>query len=335
MYDQKLADQYLEILENEIITIYQKEKIKTIYIGGGTPSVLNLAQLEKLLFLLDLFDKTADCEITFEINCDSIDEKKLMLLRQKVNRLSFGVQSFNNDLLNYLGRKHSKKVAIEKLKLAKKLGFENISIDLIFGLKNQKISDLAFDIKMIKNLDIQHVSWYSLMLKEETFFCKNENYIDENLEVEMYNYIVDNMKGYIYYEISSFAKQGFFSKHNLVYWDNKTYYGFGMGAVGYDGEFRHENAKNLVDYKNFKVLKEKVTLNEKIQNEFILGLRKISGVSEEEFVLKYGISFLDFPIVKNLIKDGELFFLDKRLFINKKKLYVSNQILVRLLDDYV
>lgn len=332
-YDEKKVDEYLDVLEKEIKKNYKGEVLKTIYIGGGTPSSLSLNQLEKLFEIIDLFERK-NAEITFEINCESIDLKKLKFLKKKVNRLSFGVQTFDDELLRYLGRNHSSEMAIEKIKEAFLIGFDNISVDLIYGIKNQTTQGLKKDLDIIKDLRIPHVSTYSLMLKKGTNFFESENYIEEDLEFEMYNLVCSELSEYSHYEISNFGKKNYFSKHNLVYWNNEQYYGFGMGASGYVGDVRYKNSENFIDYVNGLRDEEVLSLNEVIQNEFILGLRKTEGISLEKFEKKFNFSFLKLDFIKELIEEGKLIFENDHLKIPDKYLYISNDILVNFMVDY-
>ncbi len=332
IFDLKKIDDYLEKLMIEVKSNYQGEKIKSIYIGGGTPSVLSVSQLKKLFSIIDLFKKKDGCEITFEVNCESIDLDKLKFLLDKVNRLSFGVQSFNDRLLKYLGRGHSGEMAFTKIKLAQELGFNNISVDLMYGMKGQTIADLQEDLAMIAELNVQHVSCYALMIKENTLFFKEEKNIDEDIEIEMYDAIVKGLKDFEHYEISNFAKPSFQAQHNLGYWKNESYYGFGMGAVGYDGNNRYYNADNLKGYFLNEKKVEKITDKEKLENEFILGLRLIKGINEKEFLKKYQKSYLEMPLIQQLIEKNDLCFLKGHLFIPKEKIYISNAILLKFIN---
>ncbi len=332
LYNKDKANQYLMFLEKEIKKTYHNEKIATIYIGGGTPTVLNLEQLKKLFAIIAVFKQENNCEITIESNCE-IETTKLIFLKTKVTRISFGVQSFNDNILKYLGRQHTGAMAYEKIMFAKKQGFKNISVDLIYGLSNQTLDDLKSDIEIIKELDVQHVSCYSLMLKENTVFF-NKPSIAEETELEMYYFMIARLKDFINYELSNFAKENYFSNHNLNYWNNNEYYGFGMGAVGYINGIRYYNSNDWAGYINGLRNEEVVSLNEKIQNEFILGLRKKVGIREKDFVEKYGKSFLDYDIIRKLIFEKNLIFENGFLFIPRNKFYVMNNILVELMTNY-
>ncbi len=330
--DDKKQTQYLLFLEKEIKHNYAGEILETIYIGGGTPSVLSTVQLQKLKNIISLFNKSADCEITMEINCESITFEKLKLLHQFVNRLSFGVQTFNDHLLAKLGRKHTAAQASQKINLAKKVGFENISIDLMYGIYDSSLRDVKNDIIMFKKLAVPHVSFYALMVKDNSKKIIGEP-VSEETELQMYEYICNNLSEYSHYEISNFAKKGWQAKHNLTYWHNEEYYGFGMGATGYVAKKRYQNANNWHDYIQGKRQEKEVKKKEQIENEFILGLRLLDGICEEKFLKKYGMSFSDFPVLMDMVATNRLQLVNGCLKINENNLYIMNEILVDLWED--
>ena len=249
-YNENWIDKYLESLDNEIKENYKNEKISTLYLGGGTPSCLPVIYLKKLFKIIDKINLDNNYEFTIECNIEDITEEKLKLFTlNKVNRLSIGIQSFNNKILKYLGRNYNSDIIDKKIKLAKKY-FDNINIDLIYAVKNQTIKDLKDDIDRFLKLDISHISCYSLMIENNTILSNNnEKYIDEDLDRNMYDLICGKLKEkYNHYEISNFAKKGYESKHNLSYWNNNEYYGFGLSASGYINNIRYTNTKNLSKY---------------------------------------------------------------------------------------
>ena len=324
----KWIDNYLTILEKEIKSNYRNEKIKTLYIGGGTPSTLNLKQLNKLFKILEIFNLTEDAEITMEFNVNDLTKEKLTFLKDKINRLSIGVESFNEENLNILERP---KVNKENIILAKKY-FKNISIDLIYGFNNDKY--LKDDLEEILKLDIPHISLYSLILEENTkLYINNYHNISNDSTSEEYINKVLTSNGYKQYEISNYAKEGYESKHNLVYWNNDNYYGFGLGASGYIDNIRYDNTRSLNKYLNGNYILEKHKLDKKetIQNEFILGFRKIEGININKFKEKYNLNPLDIAIVKKQLKNNLLILDNNYLKINPKYLYVSNEILLEYL----
>ena len=341
LYNKNWIDKYLIELEHEIKNNYKGELLKTIYIGGGTPSILSLNELKKLFSIINNFKIAEDHEFTFECNIESLNEEKLkFLFNNNVNRLSIGIQTFNDENLKFLNRKHNKNDIFTKIEMAKRIGFNNINIDLIYALPNEKLIDLENDITAFLNLNINHISTYSLIIEPHTkLYIDNIKNIDEDLDYEMYKLICDKMKknNYIHYEISNFAKKGFESRHNLTYWNNKEYYGFGVGASGYIDGVRYDNTRNIQKYLNGEWLENshKLSLNEKIENEFILGLRKIKGININDFYDKYNLDILKIEVIKNLIKCNKLILKNNNLFINSDYIYIQNEILIDLIGvDY-
>lgn len=336
-YNEKLADQYLIFLEKEITKRYKKDLIETLYIGGGTPSSLNIKQLNKLLDIIKIFNLSDNCEITFECNVENIDEDKLNLLyKNKINRLSFGVQTFNSKHLKFLERKHTS-TQIEKIVgQAKKVGFQSINVDLMYGFENQTKDELKKDLEFILSLNINHISTYSLIIEPNTkLYIKRQKNIDEDLDYEMYKLIKLTLEktGFSNYELSNYSLKGFESKHNLTYWNNDYYYGFGLGASGYVEDERYTNTKNIQKYLSGEFLfqTEKMSLKTSMENEMILGLRKIKGVNVNEFKEKFKKDIFDVFEIESLIKDQKLIFKNNQIYINKKYLYVSNNILSKFL----
>ena len=331
-------DKYLISLKKEIETKYKGEKIETIYIGGGTPSCLNVEQLNKLFSIVKIFNKSDTIEFTFECNIENINKDKLKLLYDNgVNRLSIGIQTFNEKYLKFLNRKHTKKEIIEKVNLSKKIGFKNINIDLMYALPGQTIKELSNDIDEFLKLDITHISTYSLIIEPNTkVYIENIENIDEDLDYEMYKLICGKLKGkgYNHYEISNFSKIGYESKHNLTYWNNNEYYGFGLGASGYINNIRYDNTRSFNNYINGYYIKESHILdsNETIENEFILGFRKLNGINKESFKNKYNKDIKSIEIVNKLLECNKLLEDEKNIYINPKYIYVSNDILVEFIN---
>ena len=327
-----IIDKYLESLKDEIINNYQGELLKTIYIGGGTPSCLDINELTKLMEIVKLFKLDFDYEFTFECNPENITEEKLVLLKKSgVNRISLGVESTIDKYLKYLGRKHDYKMVKDKVKLIKKY-FNNINVDLIYALPNESISDLKMDLSNIVNLSVNHVSTYSLEIHDNTIFgIKKTKSISEDIDSEMYNVICNYLKnnGFNHYEISNFSKDNTYSRHNLVYWKNNEYYGFGLGASGYVNSIRYDNTRSLVNYINGKRIlnKEKLTKKDKISYELILGFRLVNGINKDDFKNKYGINLIDQYNIKELIKSGYLIDDGLNIKISYDKIYVENTIL--------
>ena len=251
-YNSEWISLYLESLKQEIETYYKGEKIRTLYIGGGTPSVLSMIELTKLFEILKLFDLSELEEFTIECNIESITNEKLILFKKNnVNRLSIGVQTFNEKFIKLLNRNHTKEEVEEKINMAKLVGFDNINVDLMYALPGETMEDLECDVDEILRLNVPHISCYSLMIEPNTkLYIDNVKEIDEDLDYEMYKYIEKrlNNREHTHYEVSNYAKIGYESKHNLVYWNNEYYYGFGLGASGYLENYRYDNTKNLTKY---------------------------------------------------------------------------------------
>ena len=327
-----LIDKYLNALKTDILDNYHGEKLKTIYIGGGTPSCLNFKELTKLMKIVKLLKLDNDYEFSFECNPESITEEKLVLLKKNgVNRLSIGVESTNNKYLKYLGRNHDFNLVKDKIKLVKKY-FNNINVDLIYALPNETMTDLKKDLKNILSLNINHISTYSLEIHDNTILgIRKTKSISEDLDSEMYKTICDYLKenGFNHYEISNFCIDNTYSRHNMVYWKNEEYYGFGLGASGYINGIRYDNTRSMYNYVNKKriMCQEKLTKKDIISYELILGFRLIDGINKKCFYNKYHLNLIDQYNIKELIKCGLLIDDGFNIKIKYDKLYVENSIL--------
>lgn len=338
-YNNKIVNEYLKVLEKEIDNNYKNELINTIYIGGGTPSSLNYEELETLFKIIKKFKLSDNYEFTIECNPENTDENKVKLFsKYGVNRVSIGVQSFNDKYLKILERKHTKKDVYNLVKCLKNNDIYNINIDLIFGINDQDIKDIKEDLDNFIMLDIPHISYYSLILEPNT-----KLYIDEYEEInddkcaDMYEYICNYLKdkNYIHYEISNFSKKGYESKHNLTYWNNEEYYGFGLGAHGFINNVRYENTRSFTKYLkgNYRLNEFNMTESSNIENEVILGFRKLKGINKAEFEKKYNFNIYDKFNFKNLIKNDLIRDDGKNLYINSKYIFISNEILVKVLES--
>lgn len=336
-YNEKYINDYLNTLENDIKTYYEEDVIKTLYIGGGTPSSLSIEELSKLFNIVKTFKLAKDFEFTVELNIEHITKELLELLyNNKVNRLSIGVQTFNQKHLKFLNRNHNKDEVIKSINLAKKIGFNNINIDLIYAIPNQTKEELVDDINSFLDLDVNHISTYSLIIEPRTALYVNKvDYIDENLDYEMYELINEILtkNGYKHYELSNYSKPGYESNHNLQYWNNFEYYGFGAGASGYIKDVRYTNTSSITKYinKHYRDEEEFVDSKTKLENEFILGLRKINGINKQEFYQKYGFDIYEVPNVDKLVKEGKLIDNSNNIYIDSKYLYLSNEILINFM----
>ncbi|MBE6155180.1 MAG: radical SAM family heme chaperone HemW [Firmicutes bacterium] len=328
---------YLSSLEKEIQDRYMDEEIKTIYIGGGTPSVLETSALKKLFDIIKKFDLSADYEFTFECNLNDLNEDLIKILYENgVNRLSVGIQSFDHDNLVFLNREADYNDAKEKITLCHQLGINNINIDLIYALPNQTIVSLKKDLKKMTCLDINHLSTYSLMIEDNTMLSHQRIVpISEELDAKMYKFICSYLKkrGFKHYEISNFAKAGYESKHNLVYWNNEQYYGFGPGASGYLDNIRYDNTRSLTSYiKGNHILKKEILGPKEIMDyEIILGLRKTSGINVKAFYDKYHVNIQSKYMIEELLECKDLIYKNGNIYINPDKLYIMNEILLKII----
>ena len=308
-------EKYIETLKREIDSYdLSKYNITTIYIGGGTPSWIPSEKIQEILEKIrqkisENQTRWKDIEITIELNPGTVDEEKTKKYKEiGINRLSIGLQSTNNKLLKEIGRIHTFEDFKDTYNTMKKVGFENINVDLMIGLPNQTISDVKESLNEIIKLNPTHVSVYSLIVEENT---KMEQLInnkelqlpDEELERQMYWYVKNTLElnGYNHYEISNFAKKGKESKHNLNCWEQKEYIGLGLAAYSYLNGIRYGNTSDIEKYINvrdflnsseleesgIRIVDEVQSLEDKRKEYMLLGLRKIDGVSIQNFKEKF------------------------------------------------
>ncbi len=335
-YNNKLVDSYLKELEKEIDENYKGEEISTIYIGGGTPTSLSYDELSFLFSMLKKIRLASNYEFTIEANVDSLDINKIKLLRENnVNRISIGVETFNDDYQKLINRKLSFKELEVTIKLLKDNGINNINLDLMYGFKNESIEILNKDLEYLLKLDIPHISIYSLIIEDNTIL-KINNYqrLDDDNDQVLYKYIEEKLgkNSYHHYEISNYAKNGYESRHNLVYWNNNEYYGFGLSAASYYNNIRKTNTRSITNYLNGarEIEIEKLSLKDKMDYEIMLGLRLERGVSKEEFFKRYNITIDKVYNYKGLLDNNILLENDKYLYVNKDYRYVLNEILSEL-----
>lgn len=336
-YKKGIVDEYLNSLEKEIENTYLDEELDTIYIGGGTPSSLSIQELDKLFNILNKLKKSKNIEYTIEGNFESTTKEKLNLYKKYgINRLSFGIESIDKNNLKLLERNINKNKVIEIINYSKKIGLRNINVDLIYAIPGETIATLKKDIDFILNLDVSHISTYSLIIEDHTKLKINKiKNISEDLDFAMYKIICNKLSSnhYIHYEISNFAKAGYSSKHNTCYWNNNEYYGFGLGASSYIGNVRSTNTKSINKYLNNDYSKfiEYLTKKDKEEYEVILNLRKREGINLQEFYNKYNTKLIDVYDYSSLVKDKLLILDEESLHISEDKWYISNEIIVRLL----
>lgn len=295
-----LQGQYVEKLLEEINNekdLFKDYKITTIYIGGGTPSIINEDLIGKILSMID---RESDAEITIELNPGTVTKQKLINYKNfGINRLSIGLQSTKNEILKQIGRIHNYEKFLESYKYAEDVGYDNINVDLMIGIPNQSIQDIKDSINKIVNLKPAHISVYSLIIEPNTPL---ENMVDKNIlklpsdedERMQYSYVKNSLelKGYKHYEISNFAIDGKYSKHNMNCWEQKEYIGFGVSAHSYINKKRFSNTESLneylsEDYKKIKILQEVQNIEDEQKEYMLLGLRKIDGIKISKFKEKF------------------------------------------------
>ncbi len=348
MMDRQPVDQYLEYLEKEIVESLKRNPItnlKTVFVGGGTPTALDLEQTQTLIDMINshITKGQTGVEMTFESNPNEISKDKLQILKDGgVNRISFGAQTFDEGLLKKIGRTHSPNEIEEAIQTAKDVGIDNINLDLMYALPGQTMEQFTDSLDKAMELPIQHISAYSLIIEPKTVFYIEMNRgklkpAPEEDEAAMYDFLMKYLteNGFHQYEISNFEKNGLESKHNLVYWNNDEYFGFGAGAHGYVNGVRYSNAGplkkyfQLIDENGVPVIHEHtVTKQEKMEEEMFLGLRKMQGVSEVNFQAKYGATFNEiFPnVIEKLSKDGLVEYKDDYLRLTHKGKLLGNEV---------
>ena len=340
-YNEKLVDKYLSALEKEIETTYKNEILETIYIGGGTPSSLNIEQLTKLLNIINKLNKSKTVEYTIECNFDTTSKEKLNLFKKYgINRLSFGIESINEDNLKLLERESKKEEIINTINYAKSIGFDNINVDLMYALPNETLDILNKDLDFILSLDIEHISTYSLIIEEHTkLYIEKTLNINEELDEAMYKLICNRLKenNFRHYEISNFAKDNKYSRHNTCYWNNDEYYGFGLGASSYINNYRNTNTRSINEYMKNNYIKDKeyITLKDKEEYEILLNLRKSDGISLNKFKNLYNVEFLNKYKINSLLENNFLKIDNDNLYIPEDKWYISNEIIVKIIEGEV
>ena len=341
------VDSYLEHLLQEFHS-YDIQNLRTLYIGGGTPTALSAQQLETLLDgLTRKLDVSVLEELTIEANPGDLDEDKIAVLKNSaVNRVSLGVQTFDDKMLKKIGRSHLEKDIYENIDRLKLAGFDNISIDLIYALPGQTMEQVKDNVAKAIALDIPHMSLYSLILENHTVFMNRMRrgklpLPKEEVEAEMFEYIIAELEnaGFEHYEISNFSKPGFESRHNLMYWDNAEYFGIGAGASGYVNGVRYKNHGPIRHYMkavetgNARINEEYLSQREQMEEEMFLGLRKKSGVSIRRFEEKFATSFEELygQVVRDLCHQGLLQVEGQQIRMTKKGLFLGDTVAERFI----
>ncbi len=337
LYEERWAFSYVKEIEKEIAAIGINEPLNTVYVGGGTPSILpNQALKELLSFLKPLLGE--GYEFTIEANPEDIDEEKLEIFRScGVNRISIGIESSSPRLLALMGRNHTFEKAKEAVSLIKAASFAKISVDMIYALPNETEKEVKRDLSAFLDLGVNHISTYCLSVNPGTAF-HNAGYaeMDEEMAGEQYELILETLRaaGYRRYEVSNFAKNGEYSKHNLVYWRDEEYYAAGLGASGYVDGVRFDNTRNLTKYLNgeHREKEERLSKESELEDYFLTNLRLDDGFSEETFEKRFGFSFLSKYRDKfeGLERKGLMIHKDGRFFCTDKGIEILDSVLLEL-----
>ncbi|MBU3014827.1 radical SAM family heme chaperone HemW [Poseidonibacter lekithochrous] len=328
-----LKQEYMKALKKQLkneLDIYVKKhnkEIETVFIGGGTPSCVKAQEYEEVLNMIKPY-LIKDAEITTEANPNSASYEWLETMHSfGVNRVSFGVQSFNNEKLKFLGRSHKNKSAIEAIQNANSIGFNGINCDIIYGVQGDTLKSMKEDFRQAFSLPITHLSAYSLMIEEGTkFFDRSSVKIDdEELSYEIFDFIKEN--NFTQYEISNFAREKKYeSKHNYGYWEHKEYLGVGAGAVGYVNKRRYYPSKSIEEYiaDPFKMDYEAIDLDDIKTEKILLGFRCSNGVELSLFTQK------ELEKVKDLIENDKVLVKDKRIY--NKNFLLSDELALYILE---
>ena len=349
------VDEYIETLGMEMAMFEEKYRdqlhIETIFLGGGTPTALSAEQLQRLFELIKQHIPQQHLEeFTSEANPDELTYEKLVVMKNNgIDRLSLGVQSFDEDILKRLGRTHSNEHVYNTIQMAKDIGFTNISIDLMYGLPGQTMEQWKHTLEKALELNLPHYSAYSLIVEPKTVFynlmTKGKLILPgEDLEADMYEVLMTAMetKGIHQYEISNFAHTGHYSKHNNLYWDNVSYAGFGAGAHGYAKGDRYANIGPIKKYMDAVTSGEfpinsthEVTAKESMEEEMFLGLRKVDGVSKTHFEEKFGVSIEDVygQVLSKYMENGSIYNTKEAVALTKRGRFIGNEIFQSFLID--
>lgn len=341
---ESLINEYIRALNEEILRKCSKYKIASIFVGGGTPSYLNEINLESLLKTINLLDFKDEFEFTIECNPGTLNEEKLALMKNyNVNRISMGLQTTNDNILKEIGRIHSFEEFKKNYNQARKAGFENINVDLMFGLPNQSMKDWKVSLEDVMSLEPDHISAYSLIIEEGTCFYNlynNDklNIPNEEEERSMYLFTKGFLKDYGYnqYEISNYAKVNKECFHNKVYWKCNEYLGLGVSASSFVDEKRFKNIDDIKIYiekiNNNEDVTEEIhvnNINDDMEEFMFMGLRMIDGINLKIFKKRFGKDVFDIydEVIKNNIKKGLLVVDSEKLYLSEKGIELSNYVM--------
>lgn len=348
-----LIDKYIDALLVEAVlrkNELNSETITTVYLGGGTPSLLSITQLSKLMNgLKKVFDFSDVEEFTIEVNPDDVTADYIHQAKSHgINRVSMGVQSFSDEDLRFINRRHTAMQATDAIHIIKKAGIDNISIDLIYGIPGQNIEIWKNNVDTAISLSVQHISAYTLMYEKGTRLSVMRSLgkiteVDEDVVTAMYDYLVAQLKsnGYTHYEISNFALPGFHSRHNSSYWNLTPYLGLGVAAHSFDGTVRRYNPSNLKKYLDalgegkLCVEVENITKSERYDEYVMLRLRTADGIDADELTHRFGEEYYQFFIEKAKPLFSEVFLINEngRYYIPENHIMISDNITCDLLWD--
>ena len=347
--DQETRDRYIEALRREIQAVSDVEayEVVSVFIGGGTPSVLEAEAIASLMDTVRAkFTLRDDAEITIEANPGTVDRDKLTVYRRAgINRLSLGLQSTDPDELRMLGRIHTYEEFLQSYHDAREAGFSNINIDLMFAVPGQTGEAWQQHLRQVAQLEPEHISAYSLIIEEGTPFAEQElDLPDEDTEYQMYEDTAAILSeyGYHQYEISNYARDGFACRHNIGYWKRTEYLGLGLGAASLYRGLRFFNTRDMQEYLSLsdqadRIRKEQIRLNRKDQiEEFMyLGLRMTEGISDREFEDNFGETPENIygPVLQKYKETGFLEYTGTGWRFTRKGIHVSNHILAEFLLD--
>lgn len=347
--DEETKDRYIEALLKEIRAAEHTEdyEIVSVFIGGGTPSALKAEAIASIMRTLqEQFFFCEDAEVTIEANPGTVDLEKLTIYRNVgINRLSLGLQSTDAEELKLLGRIHSYEEFLKSYEWARKAGFSNINIDLMFAIPGQTGEAWRQHLYQVAELNPEHISAYSLIIEEGTPFAEqNLDLPDEDTEYQMYEDTAEILEryGYRQYEISNYAKQGYMCRHNAGYWQRREYLGFGLGASSLYGGMRFSNTHQMQEYlkesRNPDQIRKDVTVlsrNERIEEFMFLGLRMTEGISEKKFEENFDVRLMDIygDILQKYEETGFMEHIETKWRLTRKGIHVSNHILADFLLD--
>ncbi len=350
-FDENLIEKYVDSVCKEIQLqkkYLKTDKIQTIYFGGGTPSILNINHLVKIFDTINKFFDTNNLkEVTIEANPEDLNYKYLTDLKKftLINRLSIGLQSFFQSDLDFMNRKHTAKQSVKAVELSKKTGFENISVDLIYGLPQMTLQTWSENLKKLFSLDVPHFSAYHLTIEEGTVFGVWQKkgklkQIDDELSFKFFDLLINQAQKYNYkhYEISNFAKNNYLSLHNFAYWTGKKYLGIGTSANSYDKKSRQWNISNITQYinslNNGKIPYEKEILSQTdIFNEYIITrLRIYKGLNKKILETKFPKYYKKIkPTLNDFIADKLIYEQKENFILSKKGKFLSDTIMRELI----